>query len=159
MSHHDHKVSPHYRVLTGPVLKLAAMALALQMAWAPAHAQSDSLISIGRDVYASSALGNHLPELAVDGSVSQDSRWESVWKVDPQWMYVDLGAVSAVSHVVINWEAAYAVNFEIQSSDDEIHWQTVVPVTGNASQTNDIPLNIIARIAQSENFKDPKNQA
>lgn len=122
------------------------MALALQMAWAPAQAQSDTLISVGRDVYASSANGANLPELAVDGIVSANSRWESVWKVDPQWLYVDLGAVSAVSHVVINWENAYATNFEIQSSDDEIHWQTVGnPIVNNTSPTNDIPLNINTR--------------
>jgi len=143
MSYHDHK-SPHARGLAMPAFKLASMAIALQLAWAPAQAQTDAPISFGRDVYASSIRDNNLPELAVDGNLN--SRWESAWGKDPQWLYVDLGSVANVSHVVVNWEGAYAANYEIQASNDEIHWTTVgTPIVGNTQLNNDIPLNISTR--------------
>jgi endo-1,3(4)-beta-glucanase len=134
-------------VLSKPAFKLAATVIALQLAWQPAQAQTDTPISFGRDVYASSINGTNLPGLANDGSLN--TRWESAWKIDPQWLYVDLGAPSDVSHVVINWEGAYATQFELQTSTDEINWQRVgSPILNPANgvvPVNNIPLNINTR--------------
>src|SRR5438874_2435586 len=41
---------------------------------------------------------------AVDGSAS--TRWGSAEGVDPQWIYVDLGASFSISKVKLSWEAA-----------------------------------------------------
>ena len=49
------------------------------------------------------------------------------------WIYVDLGTSTAISEVVLNWEAAYAVDFQIQVSSDATNWTTLRTVTGNAS--------------------------
>lgn len=84
------------------------------------------LLSMNRPIYASSSLGGSTPDLAVDGNMN--SRWESVWKKDPQWIYVDLGAKANLNKVVVNWENAYSSAYTIQVSDDELHWQDITPV-------------------------------
>jgi endo-1,3(4)-beta-glucanase len=62
-------------------------------------AETDSyLLSMNRSIYASSSLGGNTPDMAVDDNVY--SRWESVWKKDSQWIYVDLGA-SATSRKLL----------------------------------------------------------
>ena len=37
---------------------------------------------------------------------------------DPQWLQVDLGSTQAICKVTLNWEAAYAHGFQIQTSTD-----------------------------------------
>lgn len=90
-------------------------------------AESDSyLLSMNRSIYASSSLGGNTPDMAVDDNVY--SRWESVWKKDSQWIYVDLGASANLTKVVVNWENAYSSAYTLQVSDDELHWQDMTPV-------------------------------
>ena len=52
---------------------------------------------------------------AVDGSLT--TRWSSAFS-DPQWLEVDLGATHTISQVTIDWEAAYATAFQLQTSND-----------------------------------------
>jgi hypothetical protein len=47
---------------------------------------------------------------AIDGSTS--TRWSSAFR-DPQWIYVDLGAVRRVRRVTLNWETAASANYDI----------------------------------------------
>lgn len=49
--------------------------------------------------------------LAVDGNIA--TRWESAQN-DGEWMYVDLGAVTTVTHTKMVWEGAYSKTLEIQ---------------------------------------------
>lgn len=81
------------------------------------------VISEGRMVYASSYKDNNIPENAVDGS--DTSRWESQWGIDPQWFYIDLGKVTQITEILINWKGAYAKEYKIQFSDDEENWTDV----------------------------------
>ncbi|MFE9996880.1 discoidin domain-containing protein [Streptomyces avermitilis] len=52
------------------------------------------------------------------------SRWSSDWNAD-RWVSVDLGATSRIDTVDLYWEAAYAVDYQIQVSDDNRTWRTV----------------------------------
>ncbi|MFD7315968.1 MULTISPECIES: discoidin domain-containing protein [unclassified Streptomyces] len=52
------------------------------------------------------------------------TRWASDWNAD-RWVAVDLGATSVINSVDLYWEAAYAVDYEIQVSDDNRTWRTV----------------------------------
>ncbi|MFE7572544.1 discoidin domain-containing protein [Streptomyces sp. NPDC057539] len=52
------------------------------------------------------------------------TRWASDWNAN-RWVSVDLGASSTINSVDLYWEAAYAVDFEIQVSDDNRTWRTV----------------------------------
>jgi len=62
------------------------------------------------------------PSNATDGSWS--TRWASDWS-DPQWIQVDLGQVTAVKHVQLGWESAYARAYQVQVSNDGSTWTTV----------------------------------
>ena len=52
---------------------------------------------------------------AVDGNGG--TRWSSAF-ADPQWIYVDLGAVYNINRVKITWEAASGKDFVIQTSNN-----------------------------------------
>ncbi|MFF2524738.1 discoidin domain-containing protein [Streptomyces liangshanensis] len=69
------------------------------------------------------------PAYVTDGGWPADlkadqTRWASDWNAD-RWVGVDLGASSRIEAVDLYWEAAYAVDYELQVSDDNRTWRTV----------------------------------
>ncbi|MFJ2717935.1 beta-1,3-glucanase family protein [Streptomyces sp. NPDC087437] len=91
-----------------------------------AHA-ADQLLSQGRPAVASSVENDTFPAAAaVDGNTG--TRWSSAFS-DPQWLRVDLGSVQQLTRVTLNWEAAYAKSFQIQTSTDANTWTTVHSTT------------------------------
>jgi endoglucanase len=74
---------------------------------------------------------------AVDGNATT-SRWASAEGIDPQWIYVDLGATYNITRVKITWEAAYGKDYQIQLSNDGSAWGTPIKsVTSNTALVND----------------------
>jgi glucose/arabinose dehydrogenase len=71
---------------------------------------------------------------AVDGS--QTSRWSSAFE-DPQYIFVDLGAIYNINEVKIYWENALGKDYEVQVSNDSITWSRVKAITGNTTTLND----------------------
>jgi hypothetical protein len=69
--------------------------------------------------------------LAIDGTFA--TRWESEWMRDPSWIDLDFGAQVYVSEVDILWQAACAVSYAIEVSNDEVNWVNVKNgvITGN----------------------------
>ncbi|HEY2279734.1 MAG TPA: discoidin domain-containing protein, partial [Streptosporangiaceae bacterium] len=63
---------------------------------------------------------------ATDGNLG--TRWSSGFS-DPQWLEVDLGSSQTICQVVLNWEAAYATAFQIQTSTDGSTWTTIYSTT------------------------------
>ena len=100
------------------IILLTAVAMLLSYATVTplvptAHA-AGSLISQGKPVTASSVENAGTAAAnAVDGNAG--TRWSSAF-ADPQWIQVDLGATVAIDQVVLNWEAAYARAYQIQTS-------------------------------------------
>jgi eukaryotic-like serine/threonine-protein kinase len=94
------------------------------------------LLSQGRPVIASSVQpgSTWVAANAVDGNTG--TRWSSNYS-DPQWLEVDLGAAHPVTKVVLDWETAYAVAFQIQVSDDGTTWTDIYSTATGAggSQT------------------------
>jgi beta-glucanase (GH16 family) len=87
-----------------------------------------TLLSQGHPATASSTENASFGAVnAVDGNTG--TRWSSAFS-DPQWVQVDLGASHSISQVVLNWEAAYASAFQIQTSPDGTVWTTVLNTTG-----------------------------
>src|SRR5208282_3483615 len=93
-------------------------------------------LALGKQAYASSVeSSNYAPNMAVDGNSS--TRWSSgQWMQNSNigWIYVDLGAPFNISEVRLNWETAYAVNYQIQVSYDAVNWTTIQVISGNQSK-------------------------
>lgn len=77
------------------------------------------------------------PSAAVDGNLG--SRWASSF-VDPSWIAIDLGASRTFDRVVLRWEAAYGVAYQIQVSDDNDKWTTVYSQNKGTGGTEQIQL-------------------
>ena len=111
-------------VLTAVIAVLLAGYLPLTAG--QAHA-AGVLLSQGKTATASSTENAGTPaSSAVDGNTG--TRWSSAFS-DPQWLQVDLGASASISQVSLNWEAAYATAFQIQTSPDGTNWTSIYSTT------------------------------
>jgi beta-glucanase (GH16 family) len=134
----------HHRTHQALVRLLTALVLAagaLLIPFAPAGtAATETLLSQGRPVTASSTENSvAFPAgAAVDGNAG--TRWSSAF-ADPQWIQVDLGATATVSRVVLQWEAAYATGFRIQTSADGAIWTDVYTTTTGSGGTQNLTVN------------------
>jgi F5/8 type C domain-containing protein/cell wall-active antibiotic response 4TMS protein YvqF len=86
-----------------------------------------TLHDMGR-INLSEPLNELSPDHAVDGN--DRTRWGSAFR-DQQWLMVDLGASVPLSKVRLNWENAFAKDYELQVSNDGLFWNTVRRVTGS----------------------------
>lgn len=87
----------------------------------------------GKPASASSTENAGTPaSAAFDGNAS--TRWSSQAS-DPQWVRVDLGSVRDLCKIDLNWEAAYAKDFQIQASPDGQTWNTLRSVTNATGGT------------------------
>jgi hypothetical protein len=66
------------------------------------------------------------PRLAVDGDLG--TRWSSDFS-DPQSITVDLGEPCEITRVRLHWESAHATRYQLQVSDDQTAWTSIVSVT------------------------------
>jgi hypothetical protein len=66
---------------------------------------------------------------AVDGN--SGTRWSSNYS-DTQWIRIDLGAVTTVNRVVLNWEVASARNYNVDISNDGSSWR---PLTNRSNMS------------------------
>src|ERR1035438_2989624 len=116
----------------GMVLALTA-ALALVVVPSSRAAAASTLLSQGQPATASSTENASFPASnAVDGNTG--TRWSSAFS-DPQWLEVDLGASASITQVVLQWEAAYATAFQIQTSPDGTNWTTIYSTTTGTGGT------------------------
>ncbi|HEY2278172.1 MAG TPA: discoidin domain-containing protein [Streptosporangiaceae bacterium] len=72
---------------------------------------------------------------AVDGNTG--TRWSSAFS-DPQWLEVDLGSSQSICSVTLNWEAAYASSFQIQTSTDGSNWTSIYSTTSGTGGTQNL---------------------
>jgi hypothetical protein len=91
---------------------------------------ASTLLSQGRTTTASSTENAASPaSAATDGNTG--TRWSSAFS-DPQWIQVDLGQTATIDQVVLNWEAAYAKSFQIQTSANGTTWTNIYSTTTGA---------------------------
>ncbi len=84
-------------------------------------------VAVNQPTTASSTQSAAYPaSAATDGNLG--TRWSSAFS-DPQWLEVDLGSTQSICKVVLNWEAAYATAFQIQTSADGSTWTTIYSTT------------------------------
>ncbi|MGW6792689.1 discoidin domain-containing protein [Streptomyces chartreusis] len=82
------------------------------------------------------------PAKATDGRI--DTRWASDWS-DPQWIRVDLGALTPIRTLQLVWDPAYAKSYEVQVSDDGTTWRTVHSTTTGNGDVDTIDVAASAR--------------
>ncbi|MCK4518961.1 MAG: discoidin domain-containing protein, partial [Candidatus Omnitrophica bacterium] len=79
-----------------------------------------------KKITASSIQDNNMEvsaDKAADGNTS--TRWSSQQSKDPQWIMLDFEERKSFKKVILNWENAYAVDYEIQISNDAQNWKTI----------------------------------
>ena len=91
-------------------------------------------------------LGEPKAEFAAGHAVDGDdkTRWGSAFR-DPQWLTVDLGVAAPLSRVRLNWEAAYAKDYELQVSSDGANWTTARRVTDGKGGIDEQEVSATAR--------------
>lgn len=105
---------------------------------------SCTLASQGKSTSASTseAAAGRIPSYAVDGNAG--TRWASSQR-GTQWLQVDLGSVLPLCKVHLNWEASFAVAYQVQVSHDGTTWSDAYATTGGAVGTRDVPVDATGR--------------
>ena len=86
----------------------------------------DENLARGKTALASSG---DAPNRITDGN--SNNAWTSA-TAEPEWIYVDLGIVSKVCAIAIFWGDNYAVDFDIDISEDAENWTTLFSITDNS---------------------------
>ncbi|HEX4788272.1 MAG TPA: discoidin domain-containing protein [Actinospica sp.] len=121
----------HRYAVVGLVVALLASLMVVAVS-APARA-AGTLLSQGKPTTASSLESASYPASnATDGNTG--TRWSSAFS-DPQWLEVDLGSSASITQVVLQWEAAYATAFQIQTSNDNATWTSIYSTTTGTGGT------------------------
>jgi len=101
-------------------------------------------LAYGKPGTASSTQTIYFPaKNAVDGNAN--TFWSSAYS-DPQWIQVDLGAIYKINRVVLSWEAAYGVAYEIQISSDGSNWETLYSTTTGDGGIDDLSVSGSGRL-------------
>ncbi|MFS8099722.1 discoidin domain-containing protein [Lentzea alba] len=120
-------------------LGAAGLVLGLLAAGTISASAADPLVSRGKAATASSIEGAGFEAgKAVDGNTS--SRWASAEGHDPEWLRVDLGSAHTISRVRLNWEAAYARSYRVQTSADGSAWTDVYSTAAGDGGVDDLTL-------------------
>ncbi|MEV6013913.1 discoidin domain-containing protein, partial [Streptomyces sp. NPDC051976] len=134
--------APPRRRITAAVITALVASLLLFVPTRTAHA-ADTLLSQGKTATASSTENAGTPaSAAVDGD--NGTRWASAFS-DPQWLQVDLTTTDTITSVTLNWEAAYAKSFKIQTSTDGSTWTDAYTTTTGTGGVQTIPVNVSGR--------------
>jgi len=104
-------------------------------------------LALRRPATSSSDDGNPASN-ATDGQPR--TRWSSGYQ-DDQWIQVDFGAPTAFDSIAIDWEAAFALDYVIQVSDDGVAWTDVKSVDNRAHQLT-ISVNGVKVFARGGNW-------
>ena len=96
----------------------------------------DNNLAMNQPVQASSSESGELrPENAVDGD--QYTRWGSSYNTN-NWIWVDLGSTVDITRVIIFWEAAYAIRYRLEVSDDANNWTQIYEENSGNGGIDDI---------------------
>jgi glucose/arabinose dehydrogenase len=115
---------------------VAAALMTTNLAGGNAAPLADPLLSQGKPVTASSSGSCCAAANAVDGNSA--TRWASAGGTDPQWIYVDLGAVAHVSRVRLQWDLSCATAYEIDVSNDHATWSKIFSTTAGKGGVEDL---------------------
>ncbi|MCL1943473.1 MAG: glycosyl hydrolase [Candidatus Azobacteroides sp.] len=93
---------------------------------------------------ASSTTDLQQASLAVDGNPG--TRWESRHGEDNKILIIDLQSTAKLTDIIINWEGAYASQYNVEVSTDQSYWTRIYDTTsGAAGETRITVDNVDAR--------------
>ncbi|MEO6148537.1 MAG: discoidin domain-containing protein, partial [Mucilaginibacter sp.] len=69
------------------------------------------------------------PQLSVDGNIG--TRWSLAAATENEWYQVDLQSVKKINRIDIKWEGAYASEYALQVSTDNVTFTTVFSTAEN----------------------------
>jgi hypothetical protein len=105
-----------------------------------------TLLSQGKPATASSTEGGLVAANAVDGNTG--TRWGSAF-TNTEWVQVDLGATATISRVVLNWEAAFATGYQIQTAASAAGpWTTIFSTTTGDGGIDDLTVSGTGRFVR-----------
>ncbi|MEO3753066.1 family 16 glycosylhydrolase [Streptomyces sp. B6B3] len=131
----SHRRRPRWPLAT--LMAVLATVLGITTLAAPSSSVAAEEVLLSYDKPAQASTSQHdgtCWECGPDKAFDHDpaSRWatspEGGW-VDPGWISVDLGAPADISRVVLQWDPAYAVAYQIQVSNDGQNWQPIHETT------------------------------
>lgn len=109
---------------------ILALLLALGLSDSGCFAQGSNLVYLAVDSVVASSFDAtpdwappQNPKAVVDGDLL--TRWSSAYR-DNQWMSFDFGEEKALSKIILFWEAAYALDYEILISLDDKNWEPLL---------------------------------
>ncbi len=106
---------------------------------ATTSAASGSNLALNKPATAFSTSGTNVASRAFDGSTSTYWRSGSLTSNPVNWLRVDLQTAQTVSRVVIKWRSSYyAKNYQIQISNDDVNWTTVLTDNAGNGGTDDV---------------------
>ncbi|KAA2254129.1 glucose dehydrogenase [Solihabitans fulvus] len=98
---------------------------------------AETLLSQNKPATASSVeSATYAAGKAFDGDTA--TRWASKEGHDPEWVSVDLGATAQITRVVLNWEAAYAKAYQVQTSPDGVTWTSIYTTTAGKGKVEQL---------------------
>ncbi|HEY2672948.1 MAG TPA: discoidin domain-containing protein, partial [Rugosimonospora sp.] len=114
----------------------AVLTSALTVGFEHAAQAADTLLSQDRIVTVSSTQVSGTPgNAAVDSNST--TRWASA-ATDNEWIMIDLSTTSTIDRIHLQWEAAYAKAFQLQTSADAVTWTTIYSTTNGTGGTQDL---------------------
>jgi hypothetical protein len=76
------------------------------------------------------------PMAAVDGDML--TRWSPKLGLDNEWIYFDFGVPKVLSRILIRWEEAHAVDYEVLTSSNAKSWKRLILMKGQDGGIDEI---------------------
>ena len=86
-------------------------------------------VNLALNKTASASTSFNDPQLSIDGNLG--TRWSLAAATENEWYKVDLGKVENIGRINIKWEGAYASEYALQVSTNDVTFSTVFSTTTN----------------------------
>ncbi len=107
------------------------------------YAPPPANLALHRNVMVSSMeSAQYSGENAVDGNLS--TRWSSQFS-DPQWITIDFGEETDFDQVILHWETAFGQTYQLQTSNDNSNWSTIVNQANGVGNVESYEVNASGR--------------
>ena len=78
------------------------------------------------------------PDKAIDGDISEGSRWNTKNERDNQWIQIDLHRLATVDGICLYWHRANITSYRLEVSADQTNWTTVYSTSERITQLEEL---------------------